>query len=84
MRLPKIWMALPTYGLLHKRHSTMYIMFFVLQVPGAVRTGCPLISVTGSSPMRVQHLQLEFMLRGTVLPDFFPGAKKTSALTAYC
>ena len=56
----------------------MYIMFFVLQVPGAERMGCPLISVTGSSPMRAQHLQFECMLQGTVLPDFFPSARDFS------
>ena len=49
-------------------------MFLVLQFPGAQGTASPLISWMLSLPICLQHIQLVWLLHGTVGPRFRPKA----------
>ena len=50
-------------------------MFLVLQLPGAQGTGRPQTVSIFSEPMSLQHLQLLWLLHGTVRPLFLPRAR---------
>ena len=49
-------------------------MFLILQFPGAQGTASPLISWMLSLPICLQHIQLVWLLHGTVGPRFRPKA----------
>ena len=62
------------YAFAQVLHVTAYITFLDLHEPGAQGTENPLTSKDLLESMRLQHMQFEQLLHGTVQPLFFPSA----------